>query len=362
MTTTPSRRTRQIALAGTSVIAFGAATVFTVNFASATSSDDSNDSVAVPSGCELEQLPYPDEYGMSFGLAMDSTGTYLAGRGYPEDPMSSYERYLMIWEDGELTELDVEGGDQTISGINPSGDAAINTYIDDTIQTPMAYVDGEISELAHDEQGQTRDINDDGVIVGNLYDENLMETIPVYWETPDSDPVELEIPDSAENGSAAAIDGDTIVGNVSSADIGDQVPVTWDLDGNISELAGPDEADEFLGHAGDIRGEWILGTLRLDGSEDTVVVRWNADGEAEVISDGSGAGINEQGWIVGYEETVQPVIWADDEVIELPILDDGEFANNQALAISDDGSTIIGSVDTDSEEVNQLAAAKWTCE
>lgn len=362
MTQKPSRRIRQVSLAGASVLAFGAATALTVNFASATPTDDSDDSIAVPSHCDLNVLPYPDEYGMSFGQAMDPTGTYLAGRGYPEAPMSSYERYLMIWEDEELTELDVDGGDQGFSGINSHGDASINTYIDDTDPTPMAYVDGEVVELAHDNPGQTRDINDDGVIVGSLETGADFDTTPVFWEAPDSEPVELELPDGVDSGSAAAIDGDTIAGTVRAPDHDDNIPVTWDLDGNLTELAGPDEADEFFGHVTDIRDGWMVGSLRLDGSEEPVAVRWNPDGEAEVISDGYAAAINAEGWIVGFEEPDQPLIWADDEVIELPVLDDGEFANNQALAISDDGSTIFGSVDTDADEVHSLAAAEWTCE
>lgn len=363
MTQKPSQRIRQFVLAGTSVIALGAASLMTANFASATTTDDSapDEPLTAPSDCDLYELPYPDEYGMSFGLAMDPTGTKLAGRGYPEDPAAGYERYLMVWEEGEYTEIDVDGEGQSLSGINSHGDASINTHIDDAA-TPKAYVDGEVVELAHDNPGQARDINEDGVIVGVIERNGLLDTMPVYWENPDAEPVQLELPEGSETGVAASIDGDTIVGSVAHPDQEGIVPAAWDLDGSVTELPVPDDADEYFGGADDIRDGWVTGTLAEDPGSDSVAVRWNAEGDVEILDDGRGAGVNAEGWVAGQTLAGEPVIWADGERIALPVVDDGEFANNQALDISDDGSTVVGTVDTDSEQGSSLAAAKWTCE
>lgn len=361
MSSTSSPKRRRIVLAGASIVAVGATSFVAINTVSATNVGANDDEPVLPTDCEISLLDVPDDSSMSIVTAMDSTGTYIAGRSYPEDPHNDFFRHTILWEDGEIIEVDFPGLDQSIQDVNSLGDAVGYGFDPDgeLERFPYAYVNGEVIELEPEIEGEAHGINDEGTIVGTLYEPERSSAV-IFT---DEGPQPLDLPEGAESSGAVDINDDgSIFGYVTFEDPErDSQPYLWEPDGSLVELTFADDSDYELGAVASMSDGWAAANA-IDADSNFGVVLWApGETEGELVEFSSMFGINGQGWVVGSSDDLAAV-HAGGELYELPSLNDDSDILDRADAMSRDGSVIAGSVNWDLEQEASLEAAVWHCE
>ncbi|GAB3836539.1 hypothetical protein GCM10029963_77330 [Micromonospora andamanensis] len=307
--------------------------------------------------CQVERLQEIDKnWEMSIVTAADTSGRYIAGRGYPED--SGYRRVPVVWDRGEPTAVDIPGIDQSIRDMNAAGVAVASSYDEQTWEplTPWIIRDGRLGALPGVASGTANGINERGDVVGETADRQ-----PVKWPaigTGNGVAVLLPMPKGATWAQAHDIDEDgTIVGFHGDVDGAERAHV-WTPDGEIAVLPPlPGAAEQSAAFT--IRGGWITGrALSEDGTWQQA--RWRLTDEPQTFPRFDYlAGANASGWLVGSAFEQRALLWAGSRYVELPGLAAlGEYGSDLATEISDNGRTIAGYA-TDEEEA--LRAVRWTC-
>ncbi|WP_156926215.1 hypothetical protein [Glycomyces arizonensis] len=339
-------KARRALAAGAVLLATGAAALVPAGGAAAAASE-----------CELETLPIPHELRFTFATGMSDDGSVIAYRAYPLD--HGFERYPLLYSDGEVTEVPIPGTDQSLGDVNSEGVAAATTWTDDG-SVPYVWRDGEATELPNSGEGEARGVNERGDIVGSV------GRRPVLWAAGSDEAVELALPEKATRGTAVDIGDDgVIVGYFSTAE-GDFKPYLWDRHGDGADLPIPDEVDSGRAHAyvADLNGDWASGYLSAPGFEG-VGIRWNlAEGTAEVLDIEGPAAVAADGTAAG---AVFPnaAVQTEEGVVELPGVSDpaDNYFGDRAAEISADGSVIVGNVyaGEDASGFHVLNAVTWTC-
>jgi uncharacterized membrane protein len=343
-------------LAGGAMVAIAAAAAATLPVQGA---------AAAPSGdeeCVLQELPMPEGLYFSIVTGMSADGSVIAYRAYPAG-LDGDERYPLLYEDGEVTEVPIPGLDQSLNDVNADGLAVGSGWVGEG-NLPYVFEDGEVRELAANDGGAATGVNDDGVIVGTTGQGPFK---PVKWLPGQVKPVELPLPEGATGGGATAIDEDgTIVGSAGGDFEGK--PYVWHPDGTGEELPLPEGVDpETVAafYASDVAGDWVVGYLLTSGSENAV--RWNLeDDTVEVLDLNYSVGINEDGTASGSVDPVAALQDEDGELVELPgLVDPAEnwFGDN-ATSISEDGELAAGQVFAGEDEFGNhiLKAVTWECD
>ncbi|MEJ3745972.1 hypothetical protein WEI85_22105 [Actinomycetes bacterium KLBMP 9797] len=323
-----------------------------------------------PTACTLQQLEMPQgQPPMSVVTGGDPSGRYVVGRSYPD---SSQTPRILIWENGKVTAVAMEGQDQALRDVNSAGAAVGYSFVgdDEALRTAAwVYRDGKMSRLAGD-NAEAHAINEDGVIVG------VVDGKPALWRTPTSEPTLLKTPGAGWIGQATDIDDDgTVVGRLAKGETEAEAGYLWRPGGALEKLPVPavdgKQATEYT--ASSIRNGWVAGWAllgeRSSGKRDAAAgkpagggeiraPRWNLRTGAVDTPDGIRMveGINRHGWVVG--EASGPVLLADGRTVQLPTLGHDDTIPSIVYTVSDDGRTLAGQVwmaDGDP------AAALWRC-
>lgn len=321
---------------------------------------------AAPTKCTLSLLPIPDGVRMAIVTGADPTGRLILGRSYP----GSGSHQVLLWRDGRVQKVPLDGDDQSLTDINTAGLAVGGTFRpnpgggeDNLRQVPVAYLpDGRLVNLADNAaDGSAHAVNEAGAIVGEL------GRRPVRWASAQGAVENLPLPPGASLGQASDIDEDgTIVGFVEFGNSGER-PYVWFADGTHRELPVPANAGEqdtrkqtFVRAYG-IRNGWVTGIM--DVVSKASAVRWNVyTGEVKVFPEFliRASMANVHGWQVGTDQQGRAILLTPAGVVVLPDLSRHEAGNlkNIATTVSDDGRTIGGQSD-DSGDV--IRAVVWRC-
>nr|MDT0657838.1 hypothetical protein [Micromonospora sp. DSM 115978] len=322
------------------------------------------EAVPPPRKCGAILLEVPGGVSMSLVTGMDPTGRVILGRSYPAGGDGSYP--MLIWRDGKPAEVKVPGDDQILSDADSTGVAVGWGYLDGGSRA-FVVRDGRTSELLGGKSGQAVAINEAGRIAGTLDGSQ-----PVVWPSESDRPVTLALPKVTWSGEAVDIDEDgTVVAAVLGVNGDDQVRAyLWTSDGSGRLLPLPTvqgkPAVSFRPLS--VRNGWVTGLAAMTaGGTDqaTVPVRYNlATGTFVDFPDlalGPRAG-NAQGWVVGSTDAGHAGLLTDSGLLLLPdFAKPRESTSNLALAVSDDGRTIVGQAEA-RDGSGQPRAMVWRCQ
>jgi uncharacterized membrane protein len=327
--------------------------------------------------CDIAELPLPDEIteGVDGGhpyaaaAAVDPTGRFVVGAVEADEP-----NWLIRWEDGNPTAISPLRGSAYAADVNADGvvvgygwgDEPDNYYA-------WIYRDGDMLELPMPDgyvSAEAVAINAAGDVVGTVRDDGYRASV-VVWPADDLDhPQVLAGPPDMEVTANEITDDGTVIGGVFTPTAHDG-GYLWAPDGTGQPLPGPVEAVDVTLWAA--RGGWAAGNALMsvptsddDPGELTVVWDLSAGtfrlhdlGTIATVSDVTAAGD------VLYAEAL---VLRDGEPYALPhpiregtVSAPGWFhqAYVAADAISEDGSTIVGSVSFDGSEA--VYALMWRC-
>lgn len=306
------------------------------------------------SGSEVTFQPLGDLPGGTFSSTasgVSADGSIIVGTSN-----STNGNTAVIWQNGTITALEsfADSISTAASGISADGSVIVGTsYLDRGHSIPVKWLNGGIKELVDRSTIPTGfryayDVSDDGsAIVGYEFD---FTTRPKLWA--DKTELTLNHDDSFLSDSKAwaiSADGNTVVGQSGGS------AALW-VDGELTFL-------EFaIANAISPDGSTIVGYRNL-GQGNGQAVRWR-DNQVFELPGLSGDGLVSQAFGVSADGSVivgrgqsqefgfEAVIWLENndfEGISLNhlledngILLDG-FSLSMALAVSDDGSTIVGS-------------------
>jgi hypothetical protein len=327
---------------------------------------------AAPTKCTQSLLPIPDGVRMALVTGADPTGRLIVGRSYP----GSGSHQVLLWRDGRVQKVPLDGDDQSLNDINSAGVAVGGTFrpkpgggADSLRQVPVAYLPngslvnlaGAAASAADGADGAAQAVYEAGVIVGEL------ARRAVRWATPQSAAENLPLPSGASLGQASDIDEDgTIVGFVDFGTRGER-PYVWFADGTHRELPVPANGGaegtrkQVFVRAYGIRNGWVTGIM--DVVSQASAVRWNVyTGEVKVFPEFliRASMANAHGWQVGTDPQGRAILLTPAGTVVLPDLAQHEAGNltNIATTVSDDGRTIGGQAD-DSGDV--IRAVVWRC-
>jgi uncharacterized membrane protein len=310
-----------------------------------------------PTTCAVERLAEPDGSRLSNAVGADRTGRLIVG--FAARPDDSRKQHVLVWDDGEPTEVDLPGVDESLFDINSSG-AAVGASLDPEgirFLTPWIYRDGEVAALPGVDSGAATGINDRGDVTGSRWTD--LPPSPVWWPAGAQAPIDLPLPDPAVGGEAAAIDGDgTIVGHYFDEPLGPENAFVWRPDGTGSRLplpAGLTSPSRAL----HVENGWILGYASTP-DEELVDVRWHlGSGEVRTFPDLSRlTSVNAHGWMTALDANGNAVlVYKDGGYVPLPGLTKQGGSFPQTL--SDDGRVIAG-LSPDADGTNR--AVRWRCQ
>jgi uncharacterized membrane protein len=351
--------------------------------------------------CEVTELPMPDEYAEPeddvfpdvWIAGMDPTGRYVIGNGpYQWEDDGSTSGYnpngMVLWEDGNPTAMTAPGdGGSAANAVNADGVVVGDEWI---------YRDGAMSELPVPDgyaSVEATAINAAGDVAGMAYTEDFSSYSVVVWPAGNlDDPHVLAVPDVSASAEGITDDG-TVVGQLTVERDGafwEDGGYLWRPDGTRQELRAPADATEVV--IGGVRGNWVVGRANLPlppasvpadpepspapppATTYEVTILWDlAAGTFQVRDVGSSSelttGVSAAGDVL-YEE---PMLTRDGETYALPdpigvgavVPPDSEYAPTITTeAISDDGSTIVGSVfinDTPDRTADATHPVIWRC-
>ena len=310
-----------------------------------------------PTTCAVERLAEPDRSRLSNAVGADRTGRLIVG--FAARPDNSLKQHVLIWDDGEPTEIDLPGIDESLFDINSSG-AAVGASHDPTgsrFLTPWIYHDGEVAALPGVDSGAATGINDRGDVTGSRW--NALPPRPVWWPAGAQAPIDLPVPAPAIGGEAAAIDEDgTIVGHYFDEPLGFENAFVWLPDGTSRKLPLP-AGTTSPSRALQVENGWIIGFASTP-DEELVDVRWHlASGEVRTFPGLSSlTSVNAHGWMTALDASGNAVLVSKaGGYVPLPGLTKQGGSFPQTL--SDDGRVIAGlSPDAD----GTIRAVRWRCQ
>lgn len=354
------KTTRRLALAGTGVFAVSATAFVAANALA----DDNEAGVAVPVNCSIELLPTPDDAVSTQVTAMDSTGTFIGGF-YVQDADEPDHRLPVIWENGELVEIEfdeeLEFDRASVADINSEGFAVLNVG-DVQNTTPYAF-DGERTYALANSDSYAHTVNDDGEIAG--YSRlDAMDIAVVFGE---DSMAPLGAPNREWGASGIDIDeAGTIFGYHYGDPIEGRAPYLWHSDDSIEALQMPDGIIRDNMDGGSINNGWVVGniTYRTEDGEDSgsMSLMWDSEtGEPESIDIDTASDVSSEGIVAGKHDGVAAV-YANGELTELPnVHGDESGLEDLANAISGDGTVIAGTVNWSGTGNYDHEAAFWSC-
>jgi uncharacterized membrane protein len=309
-----------------------------------------------PTTCAVERLAEPDGSRLSNAVGADRTGRLIVG--FAARPDDSHKQHVLIWDDGEPTEIDLPGVEESLFDINSSG-AAVGASFDpkgSRFLTPWIYRDGEVAALPGVDSGAATGINDRGDVTGSRWTD--LPPRPVWWPAGAQAPIDLPVPDPAIGGEAAAIDEDgTIVGHYFDEPLGPENAFVWRPDGTGSRLPLP-AGTTSPSRALHVENGWIIGYASTP-DEELVDVRWHlGSGEVRTFPGLSRlTSVNAHGWMTALDANGNAVLVSKDNgAVPLPGLTQQGGSFPQTL--SDDGRVIAGfSPDAD----GTIRAVRWRC-
>jgi uncharacterized membrane protein len=312
-----------------------------------------------PTTCRVSALPVPDGVKKSIVTGGDPTGRILLGRSYlPEG-----EKQVLVWEDGRVRKIPMVGSDPVLADVTTGGTAVGFGYgPGEEGQYPVVYDGGKVTRLATGDRsgGEASGINEKGTIVGAVGSSRADEQ-PARWSGPRSQPEHLPVPAAYPSARATDIDEDgTIVGYVGSQG----APYVWFPDGEHRELPVPtlDGMAATESDARSIRNGWVVGMAAY--GREMRAVRWNVHtGETTVFPEFTitASAVNAHGWQVGPARTPTGLLRTTTGTVTVPGLPLGDEAHALSVSpktLSDDGRTIAGQSDDDT---NTLRAVVWRC-
>jgi hypothetical protein len=183
---------------------------------------------------------------------------------------------------------------------------------------------GTVQVLAADQpDSMAHAIGDDGTVYGTISDGGA----PVAWPTGGA-MRRLPVPAGDQRGKVFAVAGDWAFGWAGTVASTTPTP---------TPLTGP--AEKMKKKMGDAQPNWV---------------RWHlSTGRVETLGGFDPSGINRAGTLAGQSPDGGPALWRDGTVQLLP-RQASRVRPGSALAISDDGSTIVGSLD-------EQPAILWRC-
>jgi hypothetical protein len=356
-------KARKAVAATVAVGAVAAATVVSVQFASA----DEADTVA-QQACVMATLPIPEGYKSTSVTGMSNDGSVIAYVAESPGPDGPGPKQL-LYADGEATEVPMLNEYATLQDVNAAGVGAGWTFISPNY-VPYVWRDGEITELPSEEGGAAYAINAKGDIVGSRDRDGI--AVPVIWPADGTGPVDLKLPAGYAWGIATDIGNDgTIVGHVKveGDNSGKPKPYVWRAGGTGAFMAMPEGVDlaDVSAEVTDIKGDWASGWLSAPGVS-YGGVRWNlATGTAEVVDLADSVAVSSKGTVASHLRNSPIAAYQSGEtIVELPGLIDpaDNTSRDNVVAISNNGSLLAGDVFTgayDADEQPLTNAVTWTC-
>ncbi len=310
--------------------------------------------------CTLTTLPLPATMGKFTALGQattDPTGKYVLESFFDENTTGPVQVRIVLWHDGIAQVLPVPTGGAGGIAVNSSGTVIGGEGFSPghvPFQPPWMYADGQLTYL--DDTGlveATPDaINSVGDIAGTATDATGSLTA-VIW--PGGQPNHFIAVPGSRNGFIFAITDDrTLVGHLPAG------PTVWRPTGSTwthqtLRSGTPDPDAEILA----IQGDHMVGVANYYGY--TFAVAWTAGattpsyvGPATVATELSGVAVD--GDAVGYfsdnvDNQMSGIRLHDGKIERLP--DPADRMNTDAVAISTDGHTIVGT--------NSTHALEWHC-
>ncbi|GIF73560.1 hypothetical protein [Asanoa siamensis] len=312
--------------------------------------------LTVPSVCAVDNLPVPDMVPRSVVTAADPTGRFIFGRSYPEDGTHQ----VLLWDNGQPSKIVFSGIDPAIASVNSAGVAIGYSYNDEGAPVAYVYRGGTVTGLPDGTGVWANSINADGVIVGTRDDNQ-----PLIWHTPTSTPAKLRLPIGYDRGAANAIDDDgVVVGEVYNSANPTRVPFVWDSRGVGHALPLPSGGNRRFGSVAlQIRNGWIIGVDRDWFDSQEKGVRWNL--RLNILERvpgmfGPPRRVNNSGWMVGTDSDGHGVMSAGGRMVRLKdaFFSVPETYVNLPISVSDDGKIIAGTAEDESGTVH---AVVWEC-
>jgi hypothetical protein len=300
----------------------------------------------LPEACVPQVLPLAPGHSQGMVIGGDPTGRLLVGA-----LDLSYERTRsVIWTEGRIQLLSPPGKEVGVAAINSAGVAVGNSLVKSgrwEVNSAWAYHDGGYTVLKG-ERTQVSDINEQGVIVGNV------NRRPAVWRSLTAQPELLAlpfVPVDFVNANAIGVDEDGTIIGVSN-DSRPRAALLWRPDGTMDTLPG---ARWFTS----ISNGWVAGV----GSAHLVRWNWRTRKVHPVYHlDGTGALVNAQGWLAGVDRDKQITVVAGDEQLKLPAPPGALQPQVQVSVLSDDGRTVAGwfGGDPNTEKVEAMPVV-WHC-
>lgn len=300
---------------------------------------------------------------MSIVTAADPTGRYIAGRGYPKDPLANLDRYPVVWEDGVPRAVDIPGIDQSVTDLISTGDGVAIGYDEQSwAGQAFRYSRGTVTGLPELGEVFRLAINERGDIAGTHHTPEGVRPFVVRAAGPSAAPVDLPLPVGTSHGEATDIDEDgTVVGFVGDATGADRA-YRWTPEGagrNLLVPAGTGKDSRALV----VRGGWVAGWVAGNNPGEFLALRWQLstrDVQAFPRLFTAAAGVNADGWLTGTDQQGRALLVAGDGDLSLPgLVEDIGMNSDRAEVLSDDGHTIAGQA---TDNANRLRAVVWRCE
>jgi hypothetical protein len=315
---------------------------------------------AMPTTCAGQRLPVPAGAPASaIVTAVDPTGEFVGGRSYYPNNV----RKLVLWDNGSVHAVNVDGFDMQINAINSSGVAVGSTFVGDGTSTRAFVIHGTTATLLPGDGAAALSINDSGVIVGTVPGGGRY--VPVIWRSETAEPQPLPLPPGLTQGENYIIDDDgTVAGEMKGTASAVGTIVLWQPDGTPADLAGDYPMTDQHGQPLDVnevmlldyRDGWITIRLRDTGLD----VVWNIHTRQTRWIDGSSGNVNRYGWTLSWRDG-EPVLDTDQGVLGLPHVSGVTYQAHTAAVLtglSDDGHTIVGYLSDDSPT---LVPVIWLC-
>jgi hypothetical protein len=308
----------------------------------------------VGADCTVADLRGPD----SAVLATDHTGRFTV-----TEKRSGSSRKAVVWRSGtRIAEVTLPPFDQSWYAVNAQGELAVTLSDATDKKTPYAYVDEKLIQLKGG-PGAANAIADDGRVAGSLDSGHA-----VVWADAGAQPFELPLPEGASVAGAVGIDQDGTVAGRAEIGVNRSEGVLWLPDGSIRVLSGTG-GQYYSSAVTGINNGWVIGADGYNGADRIVGFRYHiatARYEKLPTQFGNPQVVGGDGSVIGLGDDARTYLFTDGTARWLPsrLKDDaGGSAISGAIGISDDGSTVTGSMTVLSEEGGgaEGRGIVWTC-
>jgi hypothetical protein len=323
---------------------------------------------ALPTRCAIERLPVPNGQRASLVTGADPSGRFVLGAS----EQSGLRKQVIVWDNGVPQVVTVPGEDQALYAVNSAGIAVGSSYQGSTHRSWL-YRDGKLTALPGSPAAHAQAVGETGILAGSR---RLSETatVPVKWATPDSRPVDLQVPAGwTGTGSVVGADG-TVLGVLEQGRPNTQTGYVWAPEGTgrpiVAPAAGAGERRWFAPKS--ISGRSVIGAVYSETARDLSFTPAVYDLDTQqfapiarrdaLLVSPAGWGVTEK--IIGKAVNGGPLpqrqlmlVSAAQELL-LPYLHAIDHQANVAVTISDDG-LLIGGQSKDAS--GRLNAVVWRC-